>query len=198
MKKEADLIVIAAKAVIDSQLRFISDEGDAKVCIREVFLHDCRKFLHSAILQVKDEKLGGTYVSIGCISQCEKLTSAILGECTSLCEHYELCQLPKCSQFIENVSFDFIPNMLEAELLAAESLEDFVNGKVDIDTAKIKILKFFDFFDWDGDDFDNDIPQRVLLAGLNIQRNNEVDKLFQEAISSLPEEKLKMMVKTNI
>lgn len=93
--------------------------------------------------------------------------------------------------------FDFIPDMLSAELLAAETLEDFVNGNGDIDKAKITIMKFFDFFDWDGNDFDNDIPQRVLLAGLNIKRDNEVDKLFKEAIFSLPEEKLRRMVSKN-
>lgn len=87
MNKEQRMIVNAAKAVIDSQLKLIGSDGDAKVCIHEVFLQGCRKFLHSAILQVENEEQVDISVSIGCIHLCEKLASTILGECTSLCEH---------------------------------------------------------------------------------------------------------------
>lgn len=184
MNKENKLIVIAAKAVLDTTLRKTVSEGEATKCIRDVYLECCRNFYRLELQNVKTTETCNMLLSMGYVHECEIETHTILGECVVLCEKNELTLLPTCMQFLENVLADFIPSILEAEIFAVEAIVEYQKGNVEFEVTREKVKKYFDFLGWSQEDYDNQFPQTALLSGTDIRRNEEVNHILEEAWST--------------
>lgn len=186
MNKKQRLIVNAAKAVVDTEVRKLGADSEAKACFNDACLECIRKFYRHELRQWKEkqheaEEISDMFWTMGCIHECENVTQTILGECTTICEQWEFTQLPHVIAYLTKCGSSFIISFLQIEIGAATALEEYFEGNIDIEAAKGKITEYFLFMKWSQEDFDKQIPELALISGIKITVNENIKIVLKSA-----------------